>query len=513
MGIRAPYDVIIVADDNAFRFALDQQEKLFNEQPIVFLGVNNVDLAIQQNANPKITGVVEAVSMEETVELMLKLRPETTNVVALVDDTPSGQGDLQTFYHVTKKIKSHTFSDISLSDMTWEEFFNQLSGLDEKNVVLLLSAYRDKNSSTLLFNKSLAGIKEKLSAPLFHLWYHGIGDGILGGRVINHYEQGKAAAEIVLQILDGKTAKGIKVVEKSPNQYVFDYNQLKKYNLPESILPENNLILNKPHYFYDDHKTAIWFAVCVVSILTIALFIATINIVLRKRVEIKLRFSEIKHKEMIANISDVIAILDPQGIIMYQSPNIKKFYGWDQSEFIGKDSLTTAHPDDVERIRKELKQLVESKLGAGTVFTILFPMANETKKTETEITESLPHGTETILFVDDEESIVKMAKQMLMRLGYNIQVEINPIEALASFKLKPNRFDLVITDMTMPQMTGVQLSEKLLEIRDDIPVIICTGYSSQINEEKAKKLGLAGFIMKPIVKQEIAKTIRRVLDS
>ena len=133
-------------------------------------------------------------------------------------------------------------------------------------------------------------------------------------------------------------------------------------------------------------------------------------------------------------------------------------------------------------------------------------------KVETWTMDELHRGTETILFVDDEESIRIMAKIMLKRLGYRVETSLIPTEALDLFQSKPDKFDLVITDMTMPQMNGIKLFEKLLEIRSDIPVIICTGYSSLIDEAKAKKLGIAGYFMKPISVTRFAKFIRKVLD-
>jgi len=126
--------------------------------------------------------------------------------------------------------------------------------------------------------------------------------------------------------------------------------------------------------------------------------------------------------------------------------------------------------------------------------------------------DEIPLGTETILFVDDEKSIVNIIGQMFERLGYKVETKQNPVEALKLFQSKPDEFDLVITDMTMPQMTGVKLSEKLKDVRPEIPVIICTGHSSLIDEEKAKKLGISAYVMKPIVMSDIAKTIRKVLD-
>jgi PAS domain S-box-containing protein len=155
---------------------------------------------------------------------------------------------------------------------------------------------------------------------------------------------------------------------------------------------------------------------------------------------------------------------------------------------------------------------VDSKLGKGTTFSLLFPAVDEKPKIEPETINEIPRGHETILFVDDEKSIADMAQKMLKRLGYKVETSLNPLQALDLFKSQPDEFDLVITDMTMPQMTGAKLSEKLIEIRSNIPVIICTGHSAIIDEEKAKQFGIAGYVMKPVSMSIIAKTIRKVLD-
>ena len=121
---------------------------------------------------------------------------------------------------------------------------------------------------------------------------------------------------------------------------------------------------------------------------------------------------------------------------------------------------------------------VDSQPGKGTTFTMLFPAVAEQTVEAVKTPDEVPCGNETILFVDDEEPIVKMIGQMLGRLGYRVETRQNPAEALKLFQSKPHEFNLVITDMTMPQMTGVTLSEKLKDIRSDIPIIICTGHSA-----------------------------------
>jgi PAS domain S-box-containing protein len=155
---------------------------------------------------------------------------------------------------------------------------------------------------------------------------------------------------------------------------------------------------------------------------------------------------------------------------------------------------------------------VDSQVGKGTAFTILFPVIDEAPEITTKKKDAIPHGTETILFVDDEKAITNMMQQILEKLGYHVKVRLSPKEALDLFQSKPDSFDIVITDMTMPQMTGAKFAEKLKEIRSDIPIILCTGHSSLIDEDKAKQSGISGYVMKPVSMSKIAKAIREILD-
>jgi CheY-like chemotaxis protein len=125
--------------------------------------------------------------------------------------------------------------------------------------------------------------------------------------------------------------------------------------------------------------------------------------------------------------------------------------------------------------------------------------------------ESVPRGNERILLVDDEENIVRMVQQMLERLGYQVTARTSSVEALEAFNTLPEKFDIIITDQTMPTMTGEELAKEFIQIRPDIPVILCTGFSEVISEEKAKAMGIREYVMKPVLKSEIAQAIRRVL--
>jgi len=154
----------------------------------------------------------------------------------------------------------------------------------------------------------------------------------------------------------------------------------------------------------------------------------------------------------------------------------------------------------------------DSLPGAGTTFTLIFPLSISPPAAKAVKLDGIPRGHERILLVDDKKFIIDLLQKILGRLGYGVKAECNPQKALSQFRSTPDAFDLVITDMAMPKITGDVLAVKLMEIRPDIPVIICTGHSSLIDEEKAKQLGIAGFVMKPASTSEMAKTIRQVLD-
>jgi len=168
----------------------------------------------------------------------------------------------------------------------------------------------------------------------------------------------------------------------------------------------------------------------------------------------------------------------------------------------------------VHGIVKEHNGLItaESEIGKGTTFSIFFPAIEKEAVLETEIDEELPHGSESILFIDDEDSLVELGYQKLKRLGYEVDATTSPIEALHRFRSDPNKFDLVITDMTMPQMTGDKLAIEILNIRPDIPIILCTGFSEKIDEKKAKEIGATDYIEKPIDELGFASKVRKVLD-
>jgi CheY-like chemotaxis protein len=156
---------------------------------------------------------------------------------------------------------------------------------------------------------------------------------------------------------------------------------------------------------------------------------------------------------------------------------------------------------------------VRSEVGKGARFDVYLPQIRKAERTETpKPMESLPIGIERILLVDDEEPIAQLEKLILERLGYRVTSRVSSVEALEAFKTSEPPFDLVITDMTMPNMTGDQLAEQIHAIAPQTPIIICTGFSERLNPDTFDTLGIKAVLMKPIIRNELAQTVRKVLD-
>lgn len=156
---------------------------------------------------------------------------------------------------------------------------------------------------------------------------------------------------------------------------------------------------------------------------------------------------------------------------------------------------------------------VDSEPGVGSVFTVFLPKVATEGQQESAKTAESPKGIERILFIDDEELLVEWGEALLERLGYEVTAFTDSTEAFEVFLSDPSRFDLVITDQTMPHMTGLRLARELLKIRSGLPVILCTGHSDAVTPDSLREAGISQLLMKPLTKRELAQVIRKILDA
>lgn len=277
------YDLILVSDDNGLNFVMDHQNDLFDEIPIIFFGINNIENGEMYSANPYVTGVIERVSMFETIEIGVTLNPDATKVIAIYDATPSGQADFQNFMKEEELFPNHQFDSIDLSKMSWDEFFVELAKVEDDSIILLLAALRDENNDVYDFDKSLSLIKETTDIQIYHLYEHGIGNGVFGGKVVSHYVQGKTAAAMALRVFSGDNIQNIALIENSPNVYMFDYELLDMYYLDPDDFPENTVFVNEELTIFEEYGVYIYFGILVLIFMMLSIGLLILMVINRNK--------------------------------------------------------------------------------------------------------------------------------------------------------------------------------------------------------------------------------------
>jgi signal transduction histidine kinase/CheY-like chemotaxis protein len=269
------YDIILSADDNALNYINKKYDELFRGVPVVFFAVNNVENALSYNENPNVTGVVEALSIEDTIQAAQKLFPQAKTIWSITDNSKTGAGQRQAFSNATANRGGIAYKNLSLKDMTFLEFYSKISKLNAREDILLLQiAYKDKVGTYLDLETTIKNITRNTPSPLFYTQEHGLEYGALGGKVISHFNQAQKAAEIAVGILLGKSVENYPVVTDSPNVYLFDYPSLKKFQLNPAHLPVDSIVLNQPVSLIYEYRYLIG---AVVAIL-ISLMVATISL-------------------------------------------------------------------------------------------------------------------------------------------------------------------------------------------------------------------------------------------
>ncbi|QJB55956.1 ABC transporter substrate binding protein [Pseudodesulfovibrio sp. zrk46] len=253
-----PYDALVVADDNALNYAILHRNDMFSGLPVVFLGINNEQTGKVAAQDFGWTGVLEAVSMEQTVGLMRHLLPDMRNVVVITDATTTGQSDLKYFKSRMTLRGDNKYEIIDLSKISWKELPALLRAIPRSDSILLLAPYRDKDGITKTFPEGLAVIRDNAVSPIFHLWKHGMGDGILGGKIVSFKEHGRLAGGLVLKILEGVAPASLPIIPgKDANVVTLDWDELVRFQIPEERLPKNSVLLNYTPSFVEKNRTVV----------------------------------------------------------------------------------------------------------------------------------------------------------------------------------------------------------------------------------------------------------------
>lgn len=273
LSVVPPYDVIIVGDDAALKFAMDYREELFSGIPIVFEGINNVPYAMElAEQDPLITGVLEELSLEKNIDLILQLRPETKRIVAILDDSLTGQAERQNFYATQEMYPNLTFAEINVSDCTTVDLRTRLWQQSNDAVLLFLLMSEDKSGKLYTNLEAVQAVVKYTKVPVMRMVDSRIEEGLLGGYVASMRKSGQIAGQMASSIIRGMNPAKIAVAE-SPNLYYINEEVMLKYDLDISKLPKDVEIINHQTTFFEKYSSIVLpmvvFAIAMVIILVI----------------------------------------------------------------------------------------------------------------------------------------------------------------------------------------------------------------------------------------------------
>lgn len=272
----APYDVIIVGDDAALQFVLDYREDVFKDIPVVFEGVNSEELITAALKDPMITGVAEKLRVEDTLDLALQLIPKATRVVAVLDDSITGQVERKRFYSAEYHYLDLEFEEINVSKLSTEEFITSLQELTDDTILLFVTMTEDASGKQ--YNSQQIGefLLTYSSVPAFRMIDAGMGEGFIGGDVVSMYKSGEEAARMAIQIMKGALVEKIPPVLESPRDCIVDEEILLKYKVSPKKIPAGATVLNHKESFAERNRdvmgTITVFAVVAIVVLTWAIF-------------------------------------------------------------------------------------------------------------------------------------------------------------------------------------------------------------------------------------------------
>lgn len=353
------FNVIISSDNNAVDFLKKYKDEAFFHSKIVFCGVNYIkkdDFKDYKN----FTGVNEQVNIKRNIDLILKLHPKVKNIYAIIDDTKTGKIIKNQFNMTIKQYKNHNINFEILSKLSLNELKDKIRKIPN-NSVILQSIYLRAKNTFLEFYEVPKMISENSSAPLYGLWDFNINNGIIGGFLTSGYYQGRNAALMAQKILNGEKVKNIPILYNSPNQYIFDYEQILKYKINEELLPKTSHIINKPKSFFLSYKKEILFLFAVFILLISLIIILLINIKKRKKAEKNIQRQLVFQQDLIDNVHAPIYYKDITGKYIGCNKSFEKFVNKNKDDILGKTAYDLVekeiadiyHNNDLKVLRKK----------------------------------------------------------------------------------------------------------------------------------------------------------------
>lgn len=350
---RPAYDAVVVADDNALNFVLQHKAVLFAKAPIVFMGINDIESAVKNSKRSDVSGVAEVPSFKKTLHMAMSLFPQRQYLHIITDAGVAGQADLNAIRVLQQHFQQYHFNELDLSYLSWQELADRVAQLGSQDLIFLLSAFHDKEQTEKSFNGSLALINENSRVPVFHFWEHGIGDGVLGGFVVSHFEHAHQAGLMVQHILAGKSISELALIAENANVPMFDHRQLERFLVDSALLPAGSIILNKPVTLWHLYRTELIFiASLVFTLLLTTAYLARQNLIMRMLSSKLSEKSSFLHLLM-NTLPDLVWTKNPQGIYINCNQRFEDFFGVKTAEIIGKSDADFVEQSQADAFRKD----------------------------------------------------------------------------------------------------------------------------------------------------------------
>lgn len=277
------FDVIIATDDDALDFLRDYGERLFPAVPVVFAGINNFKLA-KIAGMTNVTGVNEEADFRANLALISRLRPDVNTIYVIADQLTAGRSIRKEFDQAARAFKDR-FHFHYLTDLSMNALRARLRALKQDSVVFYLTFFQDATGRHFAPQEAIPLLSASSPVPMFGQVDYMIGKGVLGGKVKSAYYQGQVAARIAERILNGEKADCIPIEMDSPNSFMFDYEQLQRFDIGLGVLPQGSIVVNQPETFFYKYRTLIAIVTTVFLVLISFILILLVNIRRRKRAQ------------------------------------------------------------------------------------------------------------------------------------------------------------------------------------------------------------------------------------
>ena len=277
------FDVIIATDNDAFDFLKQYRDPLFPATPVVFCGVNYFEPS-QLEGKKLFTGVNEAADIKATLDLALRIHPATRQIVVINDKTTTGRVVHREVERLVPAYQGRV-RFLFLEELEMPEILKAVQKLGPDSLVFYGLFFRDKAGRFYEYDEGISLIAESCPVPVYGVWDFYLGYGLTGGMLTSGYYQGEAAARMAVRVLHGEKVENIPIVMKSPNRYMFDYRQLKRFGLFYFPLPEGSTVINEPAPLYSVPKSVVWGTVAALACLLLTALLLLRKVVRHKRSE------------------------------------------------------------------------------------------------------------------------------------------------------------------------------------------------------------------------------------